>query len=117
MYEYIGKVVNVVDGDTIDIEIDLGFNIQCKTRIRLLGIDTPEIYGVLKQSEEYKRGLKSKFFVESKILNQKVLIKTKKDKTGKYGRYLASVYYSFPDFNKDLGTELLEANLAIKYEA
>lgn len=45
MYIYNCKVLNVVDGDTIDIEIDLGFNIKVKERVRLLGVDTPEVFG------------------------------------------------------------------------
>jgi len=45
MYIYNCKVLNVVDGDTIDIEIDLGFNIKVKERVRLIGLDTPEVFG------------------------------------------------------------------------
>ena len=45
MYVYNCKVLNVVDGDTIDIELDLGFNIKVKERVRLLGVDTPEVFG------------------------------------------------------------------------
>ena len=45
MYVYNCKVLNVVDGDTIDIEIDLGFHIKVKERVRLLGVDTPEVFG------------------------------------------------------------------------
>jgi micrococcal nuclease len=45
MYIYNCKVLNVVDGDTIDVEIDLGFNIKIKARVRLLGLDTPEVFG------------------------------------------------------------------------
>lgn len=45
MYIYDCKVLNVVDGDTIDVELDLGFNIKAKERVRLLGVDTPEVFG------------------------------------------------------------------------
>ena len=45
MYVYNCKVLNVVDGDTIDIELDLGFHIKMKERVRLLGVDTPEVFG------------------------------------------------------------------------
>lgn len=45
MYIYDCKVLNVVDGDTIDIELDLGFNIKVKERVRLIGVDTPEVFG------------------------------------------------------------------------
>jgi micrococcal nuclease len=45
MYIYPCKVLNVVDGDTIDIELDLGFHIKMKERVRLIGVDTPEVFG------------------------------------------------------------------------
>ena len=45
MYVYNCKVLNVVDGDTIDIELDLGFNIRVKERVRLIAVDTPEVFG------------------------------------------------------------------------
>lgn len=45
MYVYPCKVLKVIDGDTIDIELDLGFNIKMKERVRLIGLDTPEVFG------------------------------------------------------------------------
>ena len=55
-YRYRAKLVRVVDGDTIDLDIDLGFYIRITERVRLEGVNTPEIFRVKKESEEYKRG-------------------------------------------------------------
>ncbi len=62
-YEYKAKLIKVVDGDTLDVQIDLGFNIFQNIRVRLLGVNTPETYGVKKESIEYKKGMKAKQFV------------------------------------------------------
>jgi len=81
MYQYTGIVYNVVDGDTIDVLVDLGFKISTKQRFRLNGLDTPE------------RGQpgfnEAKTWLESQILNQQVNIKT--SKVSKFGYYLADV--------------------------
>ena len=55
-YRYRAELDRVVDGDTLDVVIDLGFYIKIKERIRLEGIDAPEIYGVPQDSEEYPQG-------------------------------------------------------------
>jgi len=90
MYSYTGKVVKVVDGDTFDILIDLGFGISVKHRFRLYGVDTPETYG--KNACEEGKVVK-KYVKELLKKNSTVYIETYKDKKGKYGRYLADVYY------------------------
>jgi len=110
VYEYIAKVEKVVDGDTIDVSIDLGFKIFKKARLRLLGIDTPEIHGVPKDSEEYRAGMKAKEWLEDKLLYKIVVVRT--HKTGKYGRYLAKVYLQGNDINE----QLVELGLARRYE-
>ena len=56
MYEYSAALMGVVDGDTVDVTVDLGFRIHREIRLRLAGIDTHETYGVSKDSEEYRRG-------------------------------------------------------------
>ena len=55
-YRYRARLERVVDGDTIDVLIELGFYVTLRERVRLEGIDTPEIYRVPKDSEEYKKG-------------------------------------------------------------
>jgi micrococcal nuclease len=93
MYEYhVKKVTNVVDGDTIDVEIDLGFDISFSSRVRLAGIDTPE--SRTKDKAEKILGLEAKEYVKSKIKDAKdVVIKTEKmDSSEKYGRILGWLY-------------------------
>ena len=93
MYEYhVKKVTNVVDGDTIDVEIDLGFDISFSSRVRLAGIDTPE--SRTKDLTEKKLGLEAKEYVKSKIKDAKeVVIKTEKmDSSEKYGRILGWLF-------------------------
>ena len=93
MYEYyVRKVQNVVDGDTIDVLIDLGFDILFASRVRLAGIDTPE--SRTKDLAEKALGLESKEYLKKYLKDAKsVVIKTEKmDSSEKYGRILGWVY-------------------------
>lgn len=93
MFEYYVKKVNkVVDGDTIDVEIDLGFDIFFSSRVRLAGIDTPESRTTDKA--EKALGLEAKAYVKNQIDSAKtVVIKTEKmDSSEKYGRILGWVF-------------------------
>ena len=93
MYEYyVRKVENIVDGDTIDVLIDLGFDILFQSRVRLAGIDTPE--SRTKDLKEKALGLESKEYLKKHIKDAKsVVIKTEKmDSSEKYGRILGWVY-------------------------
>jgi len=93
MYEYyVRKVDNVVDGDTIDVLIDLGFDILFQSRVRLAGIDTPE--SRTKDLAEKALGLESKEYLKKQLKDAKsVVIKTEKmDSSEKYGRILGWVY-------------------------
>ena len=93
MYEYyVRKVENVVDGDTIDVLIDLGFDILFSSRVRLAGIDTPE--SRTKDFKEKALGLESKEYLKKALKDAKsVVIKTEKmDSSEKYGRILGWVY-------------------------
>ena len=94
MYQYNAIVRKVVDGDTIEIDIDLGLSSWIHgERIRLFGIDTPEVYGVKKNTPEWERGNRSSEFVKEHLKeNASVMIETIKDKREKYGRYLALIY-------------------------
>jgi len=88
----IKKVVKVVDGDTIDAEFDLGFDISYTKRIRLSGIDTPE--SRTRDLEEKKLGLESKQWLVDKLADVKcILIKTEKPNSKeKFGRVLGRLY-------------------------
>lgn len=93
MYEYFVKnVTNVVDGDTIDVIIDLGFDILFASRVRLAGIDTPE--SRTKDKMEKVLGLEAKEYLKKHLKDAKsVIIKTEKmDSSEKYGRILGWVY-------------------------
>lgn len=93
MYEYrVKKVTGIIDGDTIDVDIDLGFNVSFSQRVRLAGIDTPES----RTTDKFEKslGLEAKEYLKSKLKDAKtVVIKTEKpDSSEKYGRILGWLY-------------------------
>jgi len=96
-YIYKANVLNVVDGDTIDVSIDLGFGTFRSERLRLFGINAWETKGC-----EREQGLIAKDYLTQLILDKNIVIQTFKDKKGKYGRYLAQIYLDELDINADL---------------
>jgi len=94
------KVTKVVDGDTIDVTLDMGFDILYQQRVRLFGIDTPE--SRTRDKEEKKYGLLSKYFLKDALSNgKKITIKTYKgDETGKFGRILGDVWIDGKSINQ-----------------
>jgi micrococcal nuclease len=114
MYEYnVKKVTKIVDGDTIDVDIDLGFNISFSQRVRLAGIDTPE--SRTKDLREKALGLEVKNKVKVSMESaKKVVIKTElPDSTEKYGRILGWVYLD--GAAKSLNEQLIEEGYAWGY--
>jgi micrococcal nuclease len=111
MYHYKAKVERIVDGDTIDVVIDLGFKITTFQRIRMAKINTPETFNVKKDSEEYLKGLASKQYVEQRIAanNNEIELETEKV-TEKYGRYIGTIWLA--DSTTSLNDELVEKGLA-----
>jgi micrococcal nuclease len=106
-YFYRCRFDKVYDGDTATkAVVDLGFGKKYQTRLRLAGINAPEVRGAGK-----KKGLESKARLEKLVLGKERTIRTVKDKTGKYGRYLAVVYYR----NKNVNQLLLDEGLAVPY--
>ena len=101
MYEYaIKEIVKVVDGDTIDIVIDLGFNLSKKERVRLAGIDSPE--SRTKDLEEKELGLESKEFLKRRLEDGKASgLRVKTEKDGKYGRMLGWIYCGETNVNTE----------------
>jgi micrococcal nuclease len=100
MFEYyVKKVTKVVDGDTIDVEIDLGFDISFSSRVRLAGIDTPESRTTDKM--EKALGLEAKAYLKNQIDSAKtVVIKTEKmDSSEKYGRILGWLFLDGADIS------------------
>ncbi len=111
MYEYACKVERVVDGDTIDVVLDLGFDVSFKSRVRLYGIDTPE--SRTRNLDEKARGkLATAFLKEAIDSGEKVVIQTKlKDSRGKFGRVLGDVIVDGININQ----ELITNNYAVAY--
>ena len=110
MYEYNCKIVRVVDGDTVDVDIDLGFDTwKCGERIRLYGIDTPECR--TRNALEKKAGLLAKEFVE-KTLHVGGTYKLSTRDKGKYGRYLGVITI---EGTLTINAALVSENLAVTY--
>ena len=115
MYEYKIKVTRVVDGDTVDAELDLGFNIIYKERIRLMGIDTPE--SRTRNKVEKKLGLKSKARLKELISEHKgnIILRTSKEGKGKFGRILGSLVVADNGVEVNLNDILIAEGHAREY--
>ena len=102
MYEYSCTVERVVDGDTVDVVLNLGFDILYKCRVRLYGIDTPE--SRTRNKDEKARGKMAGAFLKEAIDNgNKVVIQTKlKDSRGKFGRVLGDVVVDGININQSM---------------
>ena len=104
MYEYKAIIRRVVDGDTVDVTLDLGFNIMYNSRIRLLGIDTPE--SRTRDLEEKKRGLAAKERVKELCpVGSTIMGETGKDGRGKFGRILGVLWANDVSVNELLVEE------------
>ena len=108
LYFYWGTIVSVYDADTITALLDIGFNFSYKIKLRLWGINTPEIK--TKDDRERKFGEEARKFVEQLVLNKWLRIKTYKSE--KYGRYLADVYLEDDTLLNEL---LIEKGFAREY--
>ena len=95
VYTFKAKVVNVVDGDTIDCEIDLGFRISIKQRIRLARIDTPE-----RKQDGFQA---AKDYLHQRILGKQIILKI--SSRSKWGYYLGEIYLGDKNINQELVTE------------
>lgn len=104
-YIYAAQVLKVVDGDTLDIMVDLGFNIHVKKRLRMAHLNAPE------------RGTQAgtdatAFLVDRLPVGSAIVVRTVKNGVDKWGRYLAEVYID----NTSVNDELLSKSLAVPYE-
>jgi len=86
MYYYKVEILRIVDGDTVDVRIDLGFNVWHKCRVRLVGINAPE--SRTRDKEEKARGLAAKAFLKNVLEMTQSEIHLQSHGTGKYGRVL-----------------------------
>ena len=103
MYEYKAIVENVVDGDTVDITIDLGFKVNTRQRVRLARIDTPE-----RAQPGYAA---ARDFVRKVVLNKPITLKT--EKVSKWGYYLAEITL---EDGRNLSDTLVQVQLAKYYD-
>jgi micrococcal nuclease len=99
-----GEIIRVLDGDTIEVKVDLGCDISISMMCRLAGINAPE--------HDTPEGVKAKLWLQAALpATQPVVIQTTKDKKEKYGRYLATVYLKDTNINEKLVSE----GLAVSY--
>ena len=115
MYEYRCEIVRVVDGDTVDVNIDLGFDTWIhKERIRLKGIDTPE--SRTRDLVEKKYGLAAKDFLTGMLDDDGgIILKTHKDATGKFGRILGELWRTTNYADKSINDYMVEKHHAAAY--
>ena len=111
MYEYKCKVIRVVDGDTVDVDIDLGFGVWLhKERVRIQGIDTPE--SRTRDKVEKRFGLLAKEFVKGFVKGSSVILRTQKyDAKGKFGRILGDIIVD----DKSLSETMIQEHHAVAY--
>ena len=96
-YVYRARITQVVDGDTVDADVDLGFGIHFHTRFRLYGIDAWE-----KRGAERERGLAARAWLADRIADREILIESIRDRQGKYGRYLVILWADGENLNDRL---------------
>jgi micrococcal nuclease len=112
-YWYKARFLSVVDGDTMDLMVDLGFEIHHKIRVRLYGVNTPESRTT--DRLEKTLGLESKEYLKSKFKDAKdIVVRTEKpDSSEKYGRILGWVYLN--GNTKSVNEEMIEDGYAWGY--
>ena len=111
MYTYKVDVTRVVDGDTVDVDIDLGFGMTYKKqRVRMMGIDTPE--SRTRDLEEKKFGLLAKEYLIMKLEAEDLIVTTEVDnEKGKFGRILGWVWADGVNINQ----QMIDENMAVAY--
>ena len=98
MYYYKVEILRVVDGDTVDVRMDLGFNVWHKCRVRLMGINAPE--SRTRDKEEKARGLAAKAFLNNSLEMTQSEIYLQSHGVGKYGRVLGELYINEVNINQ-----------------
>jgi len=106
-YHYKARLVRVVDGDTVDLVIDMGMSIHRQERIRLHGINAPEMH-----EKPFGQEAKS-FLIDMLDKADYLMVKTHKDKTGKYGRYLGTLFVEKDGKLKNVNCEMVGEGHAI----
>ena len=110
-YHYSAKVIDIHDGDTIKVDIDLGFGVILKNQtFRFFGINAPEIHGDTKTA-----GMQTTVYVQEVLKDKDIIIVTIKDEKEKFGRWLGRIFYHDGDNWINLNQELINKGLAIKF--
>ncbi len=99
--EYKATVTKIVDGDTVEVLIDMGFGVFYKDKLRFLDFDAPETFRPSCEEEEIT-GMTCKQFLKSYILDKKVILRTFKQETEKYGRILAQIFIDGKDIIQEM---------------
>ena len=107
MYKYNAKVTRVVDGDTVDALVDLGFDTWKKVRIRMMGLNAPE--SRTRDLEEKKKGLAAKDRLKELLISDTFILQS--HGVGKYGRCLGELFVNEVNVNK----KLIEEGHAVEY--
>jgi micrococcal nuclease len=115
MYNYKATLMRVVDGDTIDAEIDLGFKIFIKERIRLMGIDTPESRTRNLAEKSWGKAASARLSELLAEADGNFTLVTKMQKKGKFGRILGTIEVSTKDGIVNANQVLMNENFAIPY--
>ena len=115
LYKYKAYVKDVYDGDTITVDISLGFHVNMTDiKVRLVGIDTPEVR--TRDLDEKEKGLATRDWLRERILGKKVLLHTAK--RGKFGRWLGTIWeieQDKPEFENSYNKQLINEGLAKEY--
>lgn len=115
MWTYRATVVRWIDGDTVVLDIDLGFRVTIRETCRLRGINTPETHRVKKSSHEYKRGVAAKQFAESYApRDSRCFVTTERDKGGKYGRTLVDLVRQCDEGGPTINERLVSEGHAVR---
>ena len=114
MFDYMVKVQRVVDGDTVDVSVDLGFDIWHNARVRMMGRDTPE--SRTRNLEEKALGLASKARLKELLKGKKIRLECSKEGKGKFGRILADIVTIDKEGNEiNINNRLIEEGHARPY--
>ena len=115
LYHYKAEVLSVYDGDTITVMIDQGMKHFARVKVRMIGINTPEIR--TKDLEEKARGYKAKEYLKSRIEGKTVVINTVKK--GKFGRWLGVLWLyeeGMEELGESLNDEMIRMGHAVAYD-
>ena len=100
MFEYRARILRVIDGDTVEADLELGFNVSLRTTLRLAGIDTPEVRGPEQQQGRAATAYLKLLLDKLAGPEHEVTVRTQKDRAGKYGRYLADLMVGSRNLNE-----------------